>query len=155
MRRVALLCLLVQSLLARAQDGPCADPPANQYGRWQGPRTCWFDAARKQRYSLTHYEDGKEVGPLSVWRADGSLASVHHFTPNVSGYASLEAYYETGGIRTVQFEKPGSTIILHYTVSGRIHHLSCLPGRAGGYAYSLADCQPVVPFELRAWRPSR
>jgi hypothetical protein len=151
---VVVVCVVLPRP-GRAQDGPCDDPPHNQYERWQGQKTCYFDAARKKKYSVTQYEDGKEVGPSRTWRDDGSLASVHHFRPNVSGYATSEDYYETGGIRHVQFEKPGSTVTIDYRVSGRIYKLSCLPGKDGGYAYSIEDCQPKVSFDIGTWKPSR
>src|SRR5688572_14940664 len=114
---------------ARVEAGPC--------DRIKDVEICYHDDGRTKKASESRYEGGREVGPKREWREDGTLERVYHFKPNLGAYATEVLYYETGDVRRAQFHSPGSEVTINYAVSGRIHQLSCLPGAAGGYAYTV------------------
>lgn len=146
-KRIGLLAALL-ACSAFGQDGPCDDEPHD------GARICYWDKERKLKASETQFVDGKEIS-YRRWRQDGSLEEVSHSKPNLKEYTTRELYYETGGIRRADFSSPNSNVMIHFTVSGRIHKISCLPGEKPGYAYTVKECQPKVSFDLKSWRPGK
>jgi len=117
--------------------------------------TCRYEGAPPGRVGRTSaWKDGEEVGPRKTFREDdGTVLQITHLRPNAGPYASDEVYYETGGLRRVELRKGSERIGIEYTVSGKIHRVWCQPGAAGGYSYTLAECQTRAPFDLAKWRP--
>jgi hypothetical protein len=154
-KRIALCAALSVAFSALGQHGPCDEPPNDAQGRPSGTRTCYWDATKKQKETSTEYVAGNDVGPSRRFSEDGTLEMVEHFAPNLKEYKTSEFYYETGGIRRAEFESPNSRVSITFTVSGRIHKISCSPGVNGGYAYTVKECQPKVSFDLQSWRPAK
>jgi hypothetical protein len=151
-KRASLALLLLLSLAAQADSTLTCDAPRD------GAEVCRY--ANHVIGRTSQWRDGQEVGPRKTFRQeDGSVERIEHLRPNAGPYATLETYYETGGIRKVELKKGSEMIGIEYTVSGKIYRVWCLPGQAGrssgGYSYTLRECQLRAPFNLAEWKPSK